>query len=151
MNGPKQRPRVERSAGGIVLREISGQVHVLLIRDPYRNWGLPKGHLEDGEDARGAAVREVGEETGLVQLEVGPELTPIDWYFRRRGRLVHKFCTFYVMRSSEGIAVPELAEGITECAWLPLPEALERISYDNAREMVRQAAALLEREELSFS
>ena len=134
-----------------MLREIDGQVHVLLIRDPYQNWGLPKGHLEEGEDARGAALREVTEETGLVALEVGPELTPIDWYFRRRGRLVHKYCTFFLMRSNEGKAVPEAAEGITECVWLTLPEALDRITYENARETLRQAAALLEREEPSFS
>jgi len=151
VSGTGKRARVERSAGGIVLREIAGQVHVLLIRDPYRNWGLPKGHLEDGEDARGAALREVTEETGLAMLEMGPELASIDWYFRRRGRLVHKFCTFYLMRSVEGVAVPEVAEGITEVAWLPLPDALQRISYDNARETLRQAVVLLEREEPTFS
>lgn len=142
---------MERSAGGVVLRVIDDRQHVLLIRDPYQNWGLPKGHLEEGEDARAAALREVEEETGLGELLVGPELATIEWYFRRRGRPIHKYCTFFLMRSTEGEAVPEVAEGITECVWLPVEEAIARITYENARETLRQAAELLVREELTFS
>ncbi len=134
------RARVERSAGGVVVRTIGGEPHVLLIRDPYRNWGLPKGHLEGDEDAETAALREVREETGLDRLELGPELDTIDWYFRLQGTLVHKYCVFYMMTSDEGEPVPEVDEGITECVWLPVAEALERISYENARAILGQAA-----------
>ncbi len=133
------RARIERSAGGVVIRHIDGVPHVLVIRDPYKNWGLPKGHLEDGETAGEAAVREVREETGLTDLELGGELATIDWYFRAGGRLVHKFCAFYLMTSRVGDPVPELDEGISECVWLPLPEAEVRISYDNARDVVKVA------------
>jgi ADP-ribose pyrophosphatase YjhB (NUDIX family) len=114
-------------------------MHALVIRDPYENWGLPKGHLESGEDERSAALREVEEETGLDDLEIGAELGCIDWYFRADGRQVHKFCTFFLIRSPDGPTVPELSEGITACVWLPLEEAARQISYDNAREMVRAA------------
>ena len=74
MNPIQRKARVEKSAGGIVLRWMEAEPNVLLIRDPYGNWGLPKGHLEEGEDARQAAVREVAEETGLDHLELGPEV-----------------------------------------------------------------------------
>ncbi len=125
-----------------MLRRIDGVVHALVIRDPYKNWGLPKGHLEDGEGSREAALREVGEETGLADLVVGPELTSIDWYFRAGGKLVHKFCDFYVMSSRAGDPVPEASEGISECVWIPLDEAEARITYDNAREVLRAVRAL---------
>jgi 8-oxo-dGTP pyrophosphatase MutT (NUDIX family) len=138
-----RRPTEERSAGGVVVRSHDGIAHVLLIRDPYRNWGLPKGHLEDGEDAAAAALREVREETGLSELELGPELGSIDWYFRQDDRVVHKFCSFFLMRSVNGEAVPEVSEGITECVWLPPEEAMARVTYDNAREMIRAALARL--------
>ena len=133
-------PRIERSAGGVIVRRIDGEHHVLIIRDPYDNWGLPKGHLEQGEDERAAARREVHEETGLAVTEVGEELGCIDWYFRADGRSVHKFCTFFLMRSARGETIPEVDEGITECVWLPLDEAVRRITYDNAREILRRAA-----------
>lgn len=127
----------------MVVRFIEGEAHVLVIRDPYQNWGLPKGHLENGEGSGDAAVREVREETGLADLALGQELATVDWYFRAGDKLIHKFCAFYLMTSAEGEPVPELAEGITECVWLPLAEAANRISYDNAREVVNVAREVL--------
>ncbi|HSG07097.1 MAG TPA: NUDIX hydrolase [Longimicrobiales bacterium] len=142
---PKRtRARVERSAGGVVVRLIDGEPRVLVIRDPYQNWGLPKGHLEEGEGSGEAAAREVTEETGLSDLVLGPELATIDWYFRSGGKLVHKFCAFYLMESVSGDPVPEEDEGITECVWMSLDEAAARISYDNAREVVNAAREALD-------
>ncbi len=137
-----RRAREEWSAGGVVLRRIQGQIHALLIKDPYRNWGLPKGHLEGSEGPEEAGLREVSEETGLRDLKLGPKLGTIDWYFRLRGRLIHKHCTFFLMVSESGDPVPEEAEGITECKWVPLLEAVDAVDYENARGVVRDAARL---------
>ena len=122
---------------------MEGTVHVLLIRDPYHNWGLPKGHVENGEGDLEAALREVREETGLEDLSAGPAVGTIDWYFRQGRRLIHKTCAFYLMRSADGRPVPERAEGITECVWVPVEEAIVQVTYDNARDVVRAAAELL--------
>lgn len=134
----------EKSAGGVGVRALKGTHHVLLIRGPYQNWGLPKGHVEEGEDAPTAAIREVREETGLEVLELGPELGSIDWYFRQEESLVHKFCSFFLMRSSGGDARPEVKEGITACEWLPMEEAMTRVTYDDARAMIRASLRYLE-------
>ncbi len=140
------RARLERSAGGVVVRRIGGEIHILLIRDPYGNLGLPKGHLEKGEASPDAALREVTEETGLTVLELGPELSTIDWYFRLKGRLIHKYCTFYLMSCPEGDASPEKSEGITECLWVLMDEAVERIAYDNARTILVEAVQVIRAE-----
>jgi len=132
---------VERSAGGVVIRISEKVPHVLLIRDPYQRWGLPKGHLEDDERPEDAALREVREETGLGELTLGPDLGEIDWTFRLRGRRIHKFCRFFLMSSPRGKPRPEVAEGITACIWLPIPAAVETIGYDNARGIIRRATA----------
>lgn len=144
----KKPPRVvERSAGGLVIRQAEGDVRVLLIRDPYRKWGLPKGHLEEGEGPKDAALREVREETGLEDLSLRSDLGEIDWTFRKAGRVVHKFCRFFLMESRTEETVPEVAEGITECRWLTGEEALRAISYENARIVLERGLERLREED----
>jgi len=140
--GRARRARVETSAGGVVFRR-GEEPRVLLIRDPYANWGLPKGHIEGGETPAQAAVREVEEETGLAPLEVVAQLPTIDWYFRDHGRLVHKFCHFFLLEAGRGEPVPQLDEGITECQWLRVTDAIETVSYANAREVILAASEVL--------
>jgi 8-oxo-dGTP pyrophosphatase MutT (NUDIX family) len=131
--------REEESAGGIVFRLERGKPRYLLIRDSYRNWGFPKGHLEPGEEAATAAVREVREETGLRSLLVRGLVHTIDWDFRFRGQAIHKVCHFFLMESRRSRTSPQRAEGITACRWMSFDEAQRRISYRNAREVLRRA------------
>jgi 8-oxo-dGTP pyrophosphatase MutT (NUDIX family) len=139
----KPKARIEHSSGGVVARHMDGTVHVLLIRDPNGKWGLPKGHVENGESSREAALREVREETGLTNIDAGPSLGTIDWYFKFKGDLVHKFCDYFLMASPNGDTTPKVSEGITKCLWLPVKEAIVTVAYDNAREVVVRAADVL--------
>ena len=124
-------------------RGAEGEPRYLLIRDSYRNWGFPKGHLEPGEPPADAARREVAEETGLQDLVLHGPIQVIDWYFRFRGRTIHKFCHFFQFESRSGEPVPQAEEGITACVWLTIGEAGEAISYDNARGVLRRAAEMV--------
>ena len=139
----RARAKEETSAGGVVFRMAEGAPLFLLIRDSYRNWGFPKGHLEAGEQPEGAAVREVSEETGLSDLSLRGLIDTIDWHFRFRGRLIHKICHFFLMETAEFSTSPQRAEGITACRWLSFDEAEELISYANARDVLRKARALV--------
>lgn len=131
--------RLETSSGGVVFRVHDGERQFLLIKDPYDNWGLPKGHVEGGETPLQAAIREVSEETGLCELSVVEQLPTIDWYFKDHGHLVHKFCHFFLLQCDGGDARPQLEEGISECSWKSLEEALQAVTYANAREVLRIA------------
>jgi 8-oxo-dGTP pyrophosphatase MutT (NUDIX family) len=143
--GAQPTPIEETSAGGVVFRRGNGDQPVfLLIRDSYRNWGLPKGHLEAGEEAADAALREVAEETGLTDLMLRAPIQEIDWFFRFRRRLIHKTCAFFLMESVSGEPCPQRDEGITACRWLPFAAAVKAVSYANAREVLNAAGQIVE-------
>ena len=135
--------RIERSAGGVVVRLLAGTWYALLIKDPYGKWSLPKGHMEGGETLREAAEREVEEETGIRPEVVGPKIDTVDWTFRHGDETIHKYCTFFLMRSRVGDPVPQLEEGITNCIWLPVSEAASRIVYEDTRGVVLRAGEMI--------
>lgn len=139
----RRSPREEVSAGGIVFRRDGERTLFLLIRDSYRNWGFPKGHLEQGEAPADAALREVGEETGLEALELRAPIEIIDWEFRFRGRRIHKICHFFLIETPNLRTAPLRSEGISACRWASFEQAEQLVAYENARAVLRQARDLL--------
>ncbi|MBM4194020.1 MAG: NUDIX domain-containing protein [Gemmatimonadetes bacterium] len=137
------RVRHESSAGGVVFRRDGDATYVLLIRDSYRNWGFPKGHIEPGETPGAAAVREVAEETGLTSLELLGEVSTIAWTFTFRGARVRKTCHFFAFASASARARPQRREGITSCRWVRADEGVRMLSYRNARGVLKEALALV--------
>lgn len=129
------------SAGGLVIDDRPDGRWVVLIA--HRNaagaiqWTLPKGGLEDGEGLEEAALREVREETGF-EAEVVDKLGVVDYWFIWRPDEVryHKFVHYFLMafRGGDMAARDDEAE---EVAWLPLDEAVERLTHPNERALVR--------------
>ena len=105
-------------------------------------WSLPKGHLEQGETAQDAAIREVAEETGISGVIVG-ELGTIDFWFVADGRRVHKTVHHFLLRATGGELSDEDVE-VTEVAWVPFTELSARLAYPDERELIARAVQLLE-------
>jgi len=61
------KPNITESAGGIVLNQDK---KVIIVNQNYDSWSLPKGHIDPGESAYDAAVREIYEESGIKQLKM---------------------------------------------------------------------------------
>lgn len=69
------------SVGGVIVRLPNNQPEILLIRHlDYDDWFLPKGHMEADETAEQTAFREIEEETGLTDLEIGDYLGEFERY-----------------------------------------------------------------------
>ena len=83
-------------------------------------WSLPKGHIEAGESAEQAAVREVAEETGIAGRIIG-RLGTIDFWFMADGRRVHKTVHHFLLRA-EGGELSDADVEVSEVAWVPLDE-----------------------------
>ena len=135
----------EFSAGGLVV-DLAGEVPrgALIGRTDRQGrllWSLPKGHIEVGETAEQAAVREVEEETGIAG-EIVAELGTIDFWFVAEGRRIHKTVRHYLMRRVGG----ELSDAdieVDEVAWVPLSEIRGQLAYPDERGLVDTAGRLL--------
>jgi len=111
------------AAGGVVKNERLDKTLFIYRRG---SWDLPKGKIDDGEDAPTAAIREVQEETGVANLVIGEPLkTTYHTYHNRKGKRVLKPTYWFSMRTEDEALVPETEEGIERAEWLTVSELLK--------------------------
>lgn len=67
----QEKTRETESAGGVVL---NARGEILVVSQRGLSWSLPKGHIDEGEDALAAAKREIHEESGISELELISDL-----------------------------------------------------------------------------
>lgn len=141
--GRRLRTVEETSAGGLVVDRPAQQAALIgrLDRRGTLLWSLPKGHLEVGETAEQAAVREIREETGIVGA-VLRELGAIDYWFVVENRRVHKTVHHFLLEAVGGELSDEDRE-VTEVAWVPLGELERLLAYTDERRLARRAVRLL--------
>lgn len=123
------------AAGGLLWRDGSRRELALVRRRRHEDWSLPKGKVDGDETLQETAAREVEEETGLRPrvLEFAGET-----FYRVQGR--PKSVLFWHMepKVDEPVMTPD-AEEVERVVWLPVEEALHRLSYEGERELVRRA------------
>lgn len=95
-----------------------------------------------GESDEQAALREVKEETGLKKLKIikGFNCT-IKYSFRRNGRLIRKAVKYYLMETRPSSIM--LSDEHIAFIWLPYDEAIKKLNYKNAKEVLRKANSFL--------
>ncbi len=152
---------VERSAGAVIFRlqpthpssrpdksgrAPEGQKPLFLLlyyssishRASKNYWDLPKGHIEKGEKLEDTAKRETREETGLKNLEIveGFKET-IKYFFKFEGKNILKFVTFFLIKTDEKEV--KISGEHVGFEWLPFTEALEQLTFKNAKEILKKA------------
>lgn len=136
----------EFSSGGIVIRERNGVVEVAVIRPAGKTvTALPKGHIDPGENAEQAATREVNEETGLTAT-LEQKLGDVKYVYRWRGNTIFKEVAFFLFRYVSGeidVLTDQMRKEVDRAYWLPLDEALTKLTYPGERDMANRAKAAL--------
>lgn len=136
---------VERSAGAVIFHKSSERViEYLLLHYDAGHWDFPKGHIEKGESIEETVLREVREETGLVEIKFVPGFRETIRYFFKAGtenRL--KFVVFLLAESAtKEVKISWEHQGYI---WLPFREAYTKITYKNAKEVLKKANQFLKK------
>ena len=119
------------AAGGLVL---NSKKEILFI---FRNgvWDLPKGGIEKGESIKSAAIREVKEECGILNLKVINPLTTTYHIYDQDGLKLKETFWFLMTSENNNVLTPQIEEGITKVAFkneIASEKAL-RNSYENIK------------------
>lgn len=136
----------EVSAGGVIYRKLADDYEVALIHVRHR-WGLPKGHVEEGERDDEAALREVREETGL-EGKVIRRLGDIRYSYRDKTKeggepvRIYKRVHFFLLRYVRG-DVRDHDHEADEVRWFPIDQAIKELKFATERKMVHRAMAAL--------
>jgi 8-oxo-dGTP pyrophosphatase MutT (NUDIX family) len=134
----------EFSTGGVMVRNFRGRPFVAVVQPKEGVIALPKGHPEDSEATVDAAAREVREEAG-VEGDPVEKLGDIRYWYFRGGERVLKIVSFFLFRYRSG-SVRNHDHEVESAAWMPLDEAVEKLTYEGEREMAAAALSALERE-----
>ena len=97
------------------------------------HWDFPKGHVEKGESETQTALRELAEETGIKNLKLLPGFSHnISYNLIKDEKEISKDVTFFVGVTNETNVI--LSEEHQDYAWLTYDSAIERLTYNNAKE-----------------
>lgn len=141
--------RVAMSAGGVVYRREGDLIEVVLVARPRQQlWALPKGTPEAGETVEQTAIREVTEETGLL-VQIERQIGSISyWYAASDDHTPVRKTVHHYLMTPIGGSVDLHDHEYDVVDWLDIHEALARMSYQNERNIVEQAGALIREQAL---
>ena len=98
---------------------VENDQHGILFIFRRGKWDLPKGKIDEGETPEQAALREVGEECGLKELELGALIaTTFHTYLLKDKRILKKTFWYEMSSDSKVELVPQTEEDIEKVAWM---------------------------------
>ncbi len=126
-----------RSAGVVLFRQGKKREYMLLHYSAG-HWDLPKGIMEKGEKSEETALRELKEETGIARAKLLPGFKEtIRFRYAWEGKPVLKFVVFYLAKTGQKkVKVSWEHKGYI---WLPYSEAVKKVTYQNAKNVLRKA------------
>jgi 8-oxo-dGTP pyrophosphatase MutT (NUDIX family) len=146
---------VEKSAGAVIFRREKDNILFLLLRyssglrtkkprsraSSLRGreyWGFSKGHIEKGENIYETITREVKEETGINDLNIIKGFKEFEnYFFKVKEKTIFKTVIFLLAETKEKEI--ELSSEHTGFKWLPYEEALKRLTFQNAKKILKKA------------
>lgn len=124
----------EFSCGGVILDNNKVLLVQVKSMKGRKIWTFPKGHIEQGETPRQAALREVLEETGYKAAIVKP-LLKVRYAFTLKGRYVRKVVQWYLMKKLGRIGKHDPSE-ILAINWVSVNKAKEMVEYPSDKRLL---------------
>ncbi len=133
--------RFEKSCGVIIFFNKRVREYLLLLY-PGGHWDFIKGNVEKGEDELETAKREAKEEADISDLTILEGFKEkINYFYQRDGDLIKKEVIFFLAEANDKDV--KLSFEHNDFSWLPYSEALLKVTYENARQILKKAEEYL--------
>ena len=150
----KPKANFELSSGALVFRRTKQGIVWLALHYVAGHWDFPKGHVEKGESMVDAARREVFEEAGIKNLKFYPEFKQSTQYFfnaakytgASKKQMTFKKVVFHLAETSENQIKTSFEH--LEGKWLTTEEALEALTFKDAKKILQSANEFLSQHSL---
>jgi len=131
----------EKSCGAVVFLKNT-EVKYLLLHYEAGHWDFVKGNVEPNESEKDTVIRELREETGIADAQfIEGFREKIEYFYRRQGSTIHKEVIFFLIEThTEKVELSYEHVGYT---WLDYQNAMKRLTFKNAKEVLQKAHKLL--------
>ncbi len=135
----------EFSAGAVVFRREKEKILFLFIYSGRNKiWGFPKGHIELGESEKEAAIREIKEETGIVDLRFIDGFREEHFYQKvskrdpHQGCIIEKQSIYFLCETTTKDIIIDNQE-IVDYQWQDLERGQHLLVFDTLRSLLTKA------------
>ncbi len=136
----------KKSCGAVVFRK-NQEVKYLLLHYEAGHWDYVKGEVEKNESEKDTVIRELREETGITDARfIEGFKGEISYFFKMGGRTIHKEVVFFLMETETSDVV--LSFEHTGYEWLGYQKAVERLTFENAKNVLRKAHTFLKEQRI---
>ncbi len=126
------------SCGGVVI--FRGKILLLYknYKNIYEGWVLPKGTVEEGEDYKQTALREVREEAG-AKASVIKYIGKSQYSFNASSDVVQKDVHWFLMMADSYYSKPQREEYFVDSGYYKYHEAYHLLRFSNEKQIVEDA------------
>lgn len=132
----------EKSCGAVVYLKKDNTLNYLLLHYEAGHWDFVKGNVEPNESEKDTVLRELQEETGIVDAQfIEGFKERVEYFYRRQGATIHKEVIFYLMEThTENVKLSFEHVGFV---WLDYQNAIEKLNFSNAKKVLQKAQEFL--------
>lgn len=137
---------IEMKAGAIVYAFKDKQLYMAFVHDVFGYWTIAKGGIEEGEDDKGGAIREVKEEIGL-DIEIIEKLGENEYVAKHpeKGKTLKKV-VYFLGKSEYKELMLESSGGLDGAKWFSLAEIPELKIYNDIVPLITKAVEIISKQ-----
>ena len=132
----------EKACGAVIYKYEEDELKFLLIKQTNDVWGFSKGHVEENEEEIETALREIKEETNL-DVEINSEYRNSIEYIIDGKNILKQ--VVYFLATPKTTDVKKQESEILEIKWLNFEDSLNTLTYDNVKEVLKDAKSFIEK------